>query len=155
MRYCKRITDTGLETVALNMNELYSLDLSFCNRITPSSLHDLLRARRDSLAELRLKNCSQLQIVSVGGSEEREVANCGSLILDVLRSFPKCALSVIDLRDCGSNNRTSEVPYPETDPFVVGVKELGFAQKIQGYFSRAARWDTQIQGRLVKQVMEA
>lgn len=154
MRYCKRITDLGIETIAIKMKELYSLDLSFCTRFTPSSICHLLKAQNESLAELRLKNCSQFQIRSGNSNSNTSDANAGPLILNAIRSSPDCALSVLDLRNCVKHSTVSRNdPYSESGPFVVGLRELGFVQSLPGFFSRAAQWNPQIQSRLVKQVM--
>lgn len=62
LRYCKRITDAGVDAIANGMQHLYSLDLSFCSKVTVRAVCSLLEWRRESLAELRLRECRQLQI---------------------------------------------------------------------------------------------
>lgn len=64
LRYCKRVTDTGINAITESMQNIYSLDLSFCTRISISSIFNLLEIRSDTLSELRLQNCHQLSIAT-------------------------------------------------------------------------------------------
>eukprot|EP00957_Ditylum_brightwellii_P003069 234529-Ditylum_brightwellii.AAC.1 len=75
------------------MHSLYSLDLSFCTRITPSALINLLEIRAGSLSELRLYSCSQLDVDGYqsqqqNGMQRRRPAagGVGRLLLGAIRS---------------------------------------------------------------------
>lgn len=162
LRYCKRITDTGVNVIANNMLHLYSLDLSFCTRVTAASISKLLETRHDSLSELRLKSCNKLEIArdpepwpppEQRGRRGGDAAggSAGRLILNAIRShLHQHCLCVLDVRECGGQpNATS--PYPESDPFVPGMKKLQFEQQVPGFFSRPARWST-VQQNLLEQM---
>jgi hypothetical protein len=137
------------------MPYIYTLDLSFCTRITVSSLVNLLEIRKESLTELRLQNCGQLDI-SVDPEELDPNPNGGSAgrsILNTIRSDgDRCALNILDVRCCGGQPKMME-PFPSNDPFVEGMRSIQFEQVIPGFFSRPARWNQNVQERLVDQVM--
>jgi hypothetical protein len=52
LRYCKRLTDNAVDAIALNMPNLFSLDLSFCSRLSAAAIVRLLDWRWETLAEL-------------------------------------------------------------------------------------------------------
>eukprot|EP00980_Cylindrotheca_fusiformis_P027880 scaffold22562_cov153-Cylindrotheca_fusiformis.AAC.2 len=150
MRYCKRLTDDAVNAVANSLCHLHSLDLSFCTRLTATSIFHLLELRSESLTELRLKHCKQLQI----GTQTRfdqlgrasETVGCdGRLIVNALRSHSNHVLSILDLRDCGGQPSCSPSSYKDTDPLVVGLKAIDFVQRVPGFFSRPARWSSEQQ----------
>lgn len=176
LRYCKRITDTGINAITHSISNLYSLDLSFCSRITSTSIFNLLECRYDSLSELRLKNCTRLDILA-GDDDYRMHDNsnnlsrrgqigsganggtAGRLILNAIRAngSDNC-LCLLDVRECGGS--PPPVPpqqqpdfYPESDPFVQGMTELQFQQRVPGFFCRRARWNAGVQRRLVDQIL--
>lgn len=62
LRYLRLLTDSGVRLIARHMKELYSLDLSFCTKISCDGVYDLLETRHDSLSELCLKSCRNLEI---------------------------------------------------------------------------------------------
>jgi hypothetical protein len=160
MRYCKRLTDNAVNIITNSMCNLYSLDLSFCTRVTVSSIFKLLDIRFDSLSELRLKNCSQLDIatqsnlsarqrvpVSVGGTD-------GRIITNAIRSHADHCLSILDMRECVGviqTSGTSVVGYSDKDPFVMRLRALGFEQRVSGFFYRPARWSS-VQRHLVEEM---
>lgn len=174
MRYCKRLTDVGVNAIAGSMDNLYSLDLSFCTKITSASICNLLEARHETLSELRLKECRQLQIVrdpddddDDGLDDRRRQQNItrggrdGQSILKSLKrptgsylsnsnNATECNLSVLDARCCGGQPGL-EIPYADNDPFVRGMISLGFEQKTPGLFARPARWNKVVQDRLLRQ----
>ena len=177
MRYCKRLTDNGVNAIANGLRSLYSLDLSFCSRVTSNSICGLLELRHQTLSELRLQECRQLKITRdpeddddglhgrSGGRQDNHVprpARDGQAILKYLKSPSgrscllssttlESNLSMLDLRCCGGQpNR--EVGYPEEDPFVRGMKSLQFEQKTPGFFSRPARWNANVHQRLLEQL---
>jgi hypothetical protein len=140
------------------MSELYSLDLSFCSRVTASSIFNLLEIRFDCLTELRLKSCNKLDIVRehdqgpLASRQRVDSARCsGQVILNAIGSHADHCLCVLDVRDCGG--QPSPEPYPDTDPFVEGMRHLQFEQRVPGFFSRPARWNTSVQRRLVGQIV--
>jgi hypothetical protein len=128
------------------MNNLYSLDLSFCTRVTAASIFNLLEIRHYCLSELRLKTCTKLEIAydpdgppllrgaGTGGG-------AGRLILNAIRCNADHSLCVLDVRECGGQPNISN-PYPESDPFVTGMKVLQFEQRVPGFFCRPARWSS-------------
>lgn len=127
------------------MLNLYSLDLSFCSRVTPASILELLEIRQDTLVELRLQNCSHLDItrdlrhhIEFTGNFSG-VGQAGRRILSSLRSCGNGSkLSMLDLRHCGGYDESSG-GYPNEDAFVQGVASLRFKQVIPGVFQRPTR----------------
>jgi hypothetical protein len=144
------------------MCHLYSLDLSFCTRVTAASIFNLLEIRHDCLSELRLKSCTQLEMArdpygpqqpqQGGGANTTPTTggSAGRLILNAVRSHPDHCLCVLDVRECGGQPNVANA-YPENDPFVTGMKNLQFEQQVPGFFSRPARWST-VQRQLVEQL---
>ena len=146
MRYCKKLTDRSIDSIARGMDHLYSLDLSFCTKLTATSIFNLLDLRFESLTELRLKHCIQLDIAAInqGPQHQQQQApaqaggSAGRLIANAIRTHPDHCLSILDVREC-CGQRSASVPYKETDPFVVGLKAMGFEQRVPGFFSRPTR----------------
>jgi hypothetical protein len=156
LRYCKRLTDNGVNAIASGLKMLYSLDLSFCTKVTVASICTLLDLRRETLSELRLQECRQLLIARdpednveeyhrrgqeqvLGPRPDRD----GQLILRSLRS-PSSSLSMLDLRCCGGQ-RNINVAYLESENVVRGMMRLNFQQKTPGFFARPAQWNASIQ----------
>jgi hypothetical protein len=148
------------------MGNLYTLDLSFCTRVTAASIFHLLEIRHDCLSELRLKSCSKLEIArdpqgppatTRGGganNHNNHIAggSAGRLIVNGIRRYHGACdhcLCVLDVRECGGQPSVTE-PYLDNDPFVTGMKNLQFEQRVPGFFSRPARWST-VQSHLVDQ----
>jgi hypothetical protein len=159
LRYCKRITDAGINAITQNMSELYSLDLSFCSRVTAASIFNLLEIRFDCLTELRLKSCNKLDIVRehdqdpLASRQRVDAARCsGRVILNAIGSHADHCLCILDVRECGGQPSPTEA-YPDTDPFVEGMRHLQFEQRVPGFFSRPARWNAHVQRRLVGQLV--
>ena len=159
LRYCKRITDAGINAITYNMPNLHSLDLSFCSRITSSSIFHLLECLHETLSELRLRNCGLLDIFSTDdgpgvGSNGGNVGLAGNRILNGIRSHGSGnCLCLLDVRGCGGI-ATPQQNYPESDPFVHGMSDLQFQQRVPGFFSRKAQWNAGVQRRLVQQVKD-
>jgi hypothetical protein len=149
---------------------LYSLDLSFCSRVTSRSICALIESRYETLAELRLQECRQLKIVpddddDDGGLQRLNMGRNGAIrggtdgqaILRSLRSptgplgAAESNLSMLDLRCCGGHQRI-DVDYPASDPFVRGMEALQFQQRTPGFFARPARWNESMQARLQEQL---
>ena len=156
LRYCKRVTDAGINAITNAMLDLYSLDLSFCTRISSASILNLLEIRSDTLSELRIKNCSQLNISMNAQSNARNGdANAGRVILGVLQSnADEGCLYLLDVRSCGGHT-DAQGNYPEDDPFVQGMKSLCFEQAVPGFFSRPARCNENVLERLARNLPQS
>lgn len=139
-----------MDAIALNMPNLYSLDLSFCSRLSAGAIVCLLDMRWETLAELRLQSCN-LQISNLHQDTGRlhSNSNAGRQILHSLRRHGGggggggCCLSVLDLRPSlvGSNDAV----LADDDPFVQEMKALSFEQTVPGCFVRPARWTPQVE----------
>jgi hypothetical protein len=141
------------------MQDLYSLDLSFCTRVTISSIFTLLEIRGNTLAELRLNSCRKLEIARDPHSPpvqrgQYNGGQAGRQILNALRSHGcSCCLSVLDVRHCGGQSVLNNKGYPPNDPFVQGMANLEFEQKLPGFFARPARWNPEVKRRLIGQIL--
>jgi hypothetical protein len=154
LRYCKRLTDRGINSIALNLQTLYSLDLSFCTRVTVDALFNLLEVRGKTLAELRIQSCRKLDIARDPNGLDGD-GSAGRLILNALRSpSNESCLSVLDLRSCGGQPDPNKC-YADNDPFVQGMASLQFEQKAPGYFARPARWNSEVERQLVEQFVSS
>lgn len=149
LRYCKKITDKGISAIADSMQHLFSLDLSFCSRISSRAILNLLEVRQDTLAELRLHSCSHLDVTRDLRHHTEFRGNfsgdgrTGSSILNVLRSNGfRSHLNILDLRNCGGHEAGKG--YPNDDAFVQGMAELKFQQSIPGFFQRPTHHAVQI-----------
>eukprot|EP00536_Pseudo-nitzschia_multiseries_P002848 jgi/Psemu1/6412/gm1.6412_g len=152
LRYLKRITDTALVAIALKLRDLFSLDLTFCSKVTATGIYRLLDELRDSLVELRLRSCRGLQIgkSNHGDDDRRRIPgrqdnanyhnHAGHWVLNALRRRPHSkidhTLRLLDVRGCGGQPGHN-LPYKEGDPFVKGLSALNFTQKVPGFFSRS------------------
>jgi hypothetical protein len=139
LRYCKKVTDNGVNAIAASMSNLFSLDLSFCTRINMASIVSLLEMRRSTLSELRLQSCHQLTIRRPTIAAHRLEGDSGEgldgqALLDVLGQYQSC-LNLLDLRGCGGQSNLSE-SYPPNDTFVLRMQRLMFQQKVPGFFAR-------------------
>lgn len=150
LRYLKKITDAAVVAIALSLRDLYSLDLSFCSKVTATGIYRLLDELRNSLVELRLKNSSRISSQIPGGDERRRNHdrrrnnvnndNAGHWILNALRRRPHSkidhSLRLLDVRGCGRQPGNNQ-PYPDEDSFVKGMSALQFEQKVPGFFSKS------------------
>ena len=135
LRYCKQLTDESIYLISEKMPDLYSLDVSFCSRLTTPALRHLIERRGTLLTELRLRSCRGCT-TSVDEQQQQP-----QLVGAVRAWGTKSALAVLDVRGC-----------PEE--LQQGWTELGFTEQesAQGFFTRPARWNAELQGRLVKQM---
>lgn len=140
-RYCKRLTDAGLTALSQWLQFLYSLDLGFCTRLSAKAITDLLELRADSLGELRLQSCRNL---SIGSHKDKrrpgiEPGSTGRAVVVTLQKLAsRSRLSALDVRDCGGQPTNSQGGYmPDEDLFVQGMLDVGFQQRVSGYFERA------------------
>ena len=137
-----------------HLENLYTLDLSFCTKLTAGAIVTLLEVRGGSLSELRLQGCHNL---TVGNTVDfrRPVTDhgaAGRAIVHALRSHGgSCCLSALDVRDCGGQPPRGAA-YPANDPFCIEMADMGFRQRVPGYFDRPACWNDRIQQRLVDQL---
>uniref|UniRef100_A0A7S4AEZ2 F-box domain-containing protein n=1 Tax=Pseudo-nitzschia australis TaxID=44445 RepID=A0A7S4AEZ2_9STRA len=154
LRYLKRITDTAVVAIALNLRDLFSLDLTFCSKVTPKGIYRLLDELRHNLVELRLKSCRHLQIgkPNLGENDRRRFFgqqsnnvnhnhdHAGQWVLNALRRRPHSkkdhTLCLLDVRGCGGQPAMN-LPYTKGDPFVKAMSALNFTQKVPGFFSRS------------------
>jgi len=158
LRYLRRITDASLESIASRMTGLYSLDVSFCTKLTIGGLAQLVRERCTSLSELRLYSCRQLDVeggsVMDGGRNNggngRGVGG-GCRLVQALRSLREVSiLSFLDLRECQQQD-----PFVRDDLFLNGMAELGFDEALRGLFVRPARWNGEVRRQLVANLSDA
>lgn len=111
------------------MTQLYSIDLSFCNRITSSAIQDLVGTLKHGLAEIRLYSCHQ---IDEWGFNQ---------IINTLQSSHPISLSVLDVRECGIGSFNFDVVEVEGEPnFVQRLKSppLCFTEPVPCYFFRPA-----------------
>jgi hypothetical protein len=141
------------------MPRLYSLDLSFCSRVTSVAILNLLALRQDTLTELRLQNCSHLDITRDLRHHSEFRGNfsgdgqAGRAILNALRSSGSFSqLSMLDLRNCGGHDQGDQ-GYPGDDPFVQELAVLRFKQLVPGCFQRATRPNYQMHQNLVDHLL--
>lgn len=146
LRYCKRLTDAAVIAITKSMPNMYSLDLSFCTRITVQSISNLLEIRSSTLSELRLRNCHQL---SINASQADGGGSAGRSFLVTLQAVNHC-LCILDVRNCGPRP-----PASHDNVFSRGMASLQFDQKVPGFFSRAARWNTNVKKRLFDELMSS
>ena len=134
LRYLRRITDASLESIAHRMR-LFSLDASFCTKLTIRGLAQLLTERCTSLAELRLFSCRQLNVEEGGG---RQLAHALHPVREV------STLSFLDLRECHV-----EPPFARDELFLSKMSdELGFNETLHGLFVKPAVWNREVKRQL-------
>ena len=161
LRYLKLITDTSLECVAQKMTSLYSLDVSFCTKLSVGGVVRLLTESK-SLAELRLYSCRQLDVEGggglpmmngVGGNHGRNGAGAGNngrrfvralKSADMQRELKAGTISFLDLRGCQQHE-----PFIRDELFLNGMAALGFAEAMRSLFVRPAGWNKQLKRQLM------
>lgn len=156
LRYLRHLTDTSLEAISANMKALYSLDLSFCSKLTATGLSNLLNLLAiRGLTELRLYNCSQLDlrgIYKLADSLEDKVVDG-----EVKRS----TLSLLDVRKgraTGGNNlfNSNESVIVDGGRRVVyndirkKMKRMKFEEKLQGFLLRPTKWNNEMRERFIE-----
>lgn len=152
LRYVCRITDVSLNAITDNMSSLLSIDLSFCTKVTPSALANLLQ-RHVVLSELRLYSCYQLDVTISRGHGERNLVDggVGRILLGAVRSNDDSCLHVLDLRGCVGRHRAGQ-ERDDDELFLRGMASLGFGQKVPHFFARKARWNAKVRKRLVQEL---
>ncbi len=110
------------------MTQLYSIDLSFCNRITSSAIQHLVGTLADGLAEIRLYSCHQIDEWGL------------NQIINTLQSSHQISLSVLDVRECGIGRFNFDVVEGEPPIFVQRLTSppLCFTEPVPCYFFRPA-----------------
>eukprot|EP00956_Cyclotella_meneghiniana_P004010 scaffold4865_cov83-Cyclotella_meneghiniana.AAC.8 len=132
LRYLRRITDDSIEVISSTLPNLYSLDVSFCTKLTIEAIAKLLRERSESLAELRLFSCRQLNLDTTTNTGAR--ISSGRRLAQALRSIRQCSiLSVLDLRKCHD-----QMTMVRDELFLRDMLALGFIEELRGFFSRPA-----------------
>jgi hypothetical protein len=134
LRYLRRITDCSINAIASSMTQLYSIDLSFCNRITSSAIQHLLCTLTFGLAEIRLFHCHQIDEWAF------------NQIISTLESLPQTSLSILDVRECGiggldCNENEAEANFLKrlsTPPFC-------FTEPVPHFYVRPAIMSTGVQ----------
>ena len=121
MRYLKKITDESLTAISLRLTELFSLDVSFCTKLTFVGLNKLLAGCR-SLSELRLYSCSQL-------SEEGGQIMSGHQH-QFVQSLRHSNIAFLDLRKCQQDQ-----PFSRNNiDFLDKIKDVGFDDSVKHLF---------------------
>jgi len=147
LRYLRRLTDSGIDAIACRMSGLYSLDVSFCTKLTINALVQLLRSRSESLAELRLYSCRQLDLEGSNGgmgANGRRVVGGGQRLVQALKTERRRSiLSFLDLRKCYQHE-----PFSRDEVFLNGMSELGFDEPMSGLFVRRAKCNCQVREQL-------
>ena len=159
LRFCRLISDDAVHLVAQRMQNLYSLELSYCPKVTAYAVTNLLHLRGENLAELYLHHCRNLHVIrgtstAPNPHQAYQDETVGlSMISDALRAHGgRCSLSVLDIRCCCGPADDSE-PFEDNSRFVDELSFLGFEQKANGYFSRSAVWNEATRRRLVLQAL--
>ncbi|KAL3781844.1 hypothetical protein ACHAWO_009210 [Cyclotella atomus] len=143
LRYLRRITDASLESISSMLPKLYSIDVSFCTKLTMGGITKLLRERSDSLAELRLFSCRQLN--PEGGSIGAGMSS-GRTLTRALSSVKESSiLSLLDLRKCHEHESMIR-----DATFIQDMADLGFVEELHCFFRRPAVWSE----RVVEQLSE-
>lgn len=118
LRYLRRITDDSLYAIARKAKNLFSLDLSFCAKLSAEAVGSLLLSL-PCLSELHLFGCTQLQ--PEGASQFWTIS---------LTSESSC-LSVLDLRSCLAAGSVA---------FLTSQVSRPFNELLPNFFTRDARW---------------
>ena len=125
LRYLRKITSASLESIASGLKQLYSLDVSFCVKLSDTSVGGLL-LDLPGLSELRLFSCTQLSVDGIMTWWTR-----------ALMAGRSC-LSVLDLR--GIHRIPRDSLRFLTDANVEGDFRP-FDEYVDNYFTRDARWE--------------
>ena len=118
LRYLRRLTDSSLYAIARKAKVIYSLDLSFCTKVSAEAVGSLLFSL-PGLSELRLLSCTQLR--------PEGVAQFWTI---PLTSESSC-LSVLDLRSCVDEGSVG---------FITSQTSRPFNEFLPNFFTRDARW---------------
>ena len=159
LRYLKYITDKSVSEIANTMVNLYSLDLSFCTKISLNAIVYLIESRMETLAELRLYQCNQIDVtvplhtnndqlhdITIGGD--------GRKLAQAIRSGGRnTVLNTLDVRECKGYHR-QYVERKDDERFIHTMSLLNFSQKVPGFFNRPARWNQRVKARLERDVRD-
>ncbi|GKZ00589.1 hypothetical protein MPSEU_001011100 [Mayamaea pseudoterrestris] len=149
LRYCRLISDNAVNVVAERMSHLHSLDVSFCPRLTASSISNLISLRGGTLAELSLRQCRNIceslygtrasqhrhELTALMDQQSGQSSNMVSHALITLG--PRCNLSVFDVRYEGGQANDAL----NSDSLVKTLTSLGFVEATRGYFHRQTMWN--------------
>jgi hypothetical protein len=150
LRYVRRITDASLKSLSQYMPWLYSLDVSFCTKLTIEGVSQLLIERCNSLSELRLYSCRSLNIesmdnVGTGGASAVSGGHQLARALQTVRG--RSTLSFLDLRECQQYET-----YARDAIWIRSMVGLGFNESLRGLFIRPAIWNDDVRKQLVANV---
>jgi len=154
LRYCKMLSDVSIYAISRVMQSMYSLDLSFCTKPSARAIADLLEERADTLFELRLLHCHQLNILGTPDRNrgEETMGMASALILKSLRSTSATnCLCVLDARHCTGQqrqNRRNASAEPSRSSFSSLMADMSFEEKSPAFFTRAVRWDAAVESSL-------
>jgi hypothetical protein len=151
LRYVRRITDSSLKSISQCMPWLYSLDVSFCTKLTLEGLSQLLIERCNSLSELRLYSCRNLNIEATNNGREAGIVPVVSGGLQLVRALQSVrnvsVLSFLDLRECQQHDSFSR-----DATMFKAIVELGFRETLHGLFIKQAFWNDEVRKQLATNV---
>ncbi|KAL7443793.1 hypothetical protein ACHAXH_007366 [Discostella pseudostelligera] len=152
LRYVRRITDASLKSISQCMPWLYSLDVSFCTQLTIEGVSQLLIERCNSLSELRLYSCRNLNIEATNDGRDAggapRIVSGGRQLARALQTVRGASiLSFLDLRECQQHESFSR-----DASWLEYMVELGFNESLHGLFIRPASWNDDVRKQLVTNV---
>jgi hypothetical protein len=138
LRYVRRITDRSIDAISSRLSGLFSLDVSFCTKLTAGGLTKLLRERSDSLSELRIFSCRQLNLegasITANAGNVRLSIGGGRRLAQALAFVGQTSiLSVLDARACDD-----QASMARDETFLRNMSDLGFVEELRGFFRRPA-----------------
>lgn len=148
LRYLIQLTDICIPAIVDKMNNLRSIDLSFCTKLSTASLTYVIK-NAPALTELRLWNCHQIDVTipkSPGLAQGQSTSNDdegdrdgadGRLLLDAIqaRSAQQNRFLLLDIRKCVGRHRNHKTRKIDS-AFLHGMSDLGFEQKVELFFTR-------------------
>ena len=141
LRYLRRITDASICCIASNMMNIYTLDLTFCTKISSRAITDLI-AVRPNLSEVRLSSCRQI-------SEE----GAYTILREASKAF-NC-LSILDLQNCFDSDDIDADNEAINTRISRAFKDVGFTEKVTGFFFRPVVWSSELKDRIEHQILES
>ena len=146
LRFLRKIADLSVTAIAHNMTSLYSLDLSFCTRASLDSIIFLLEKTGSFLCELRLYNCSQIDLTLPVEMDSGSITDvpiisiAGARLVEAIRlNSSHGTLCLLDVRGCiGSypnhTRRIQDVSLGQS------MNSFGYNQPLPGFFQRPTQW---------------
>jgi len=147
LRFLRKLTDTSVMAIAHNMTSLYSLDLSFCTLLTLDAIALLIERTSKFLCELRLYNCSQIDLslpvtepntASITDTNLPNMSIAGTRLLDAIQlNGNSGTLYMLDVRGCAGTYLNHD---HRDRAFSWKMSSLGYRQWTPGFFQRATQW---------------